>query len=115
MHTLHRFTASLLVLLALACPAWAEQISNWRSSSGNSVQMIGTQNMAFTVVVTAPDGRQSVGQGNWVSIQIPKSFTLVYPDGRTYFCKYVDDYTIGVTSRTDGQVSHWSFVNWVSR
>jgi len=114
MRTLNRFAATILVLLALASPSWAEQVSNWSSTSGSRIQMIGTQNMNFTIIVTNNQGKQAVAQARWVSTTVPKSFSASYPDGSSFFGHYVDDYTLQIDLST-GQTVYWKFVNFVSR
>lgn len=106
--------ASLVLLMALAAPSWAEQVSNWNSSSGSRVQMIGTQDWDFTIIITNNQGTQSAIRARWVSIQVPKSFSATYPDGSSIYGHYVDDYTIQVDLST-GQTVYWKFANWVSR
>jgi hypothetical protein len=114
MRTPHSLAATLLLLLALASPTWAEQVSNWSSTSGSRIQMVGSQNMNFTIIITNNQGTQAVAQARWISTQVPKSFSATYPDGSSMYGHFVDDYTIQIDLST-GQTVYWKFVNFVSR
>jgi hypothetical protein len=104
----------LFLLLVSVLPAVAEQTSEWRSSSGATVRMVGTENQTFTIYIYGNNPQPRMMQASWVSTTVPKSFTYILGDGGgAYFGKFTTDYTIRVEGR--GQVTEWQFVRWLNR
>ena len=105
----------MMIVLALATCAYAIQIIEWRSDSGNIIRLQGTENMEFHIFSTNPKGVVIAGKGQWTRTTKPKSFIIVFDNapGDIYQCTFSDDYHIKVIgSKT---INIWTFSRFISK
>ncbi|MEW6280339.1 MAG: hypothetical protein AB1758_17045 [Candidatus Eremiobacterota bacterium] len=95
----------------LSLPALARQVSEWRSTTGNTVQLSGTDQMSFDVFFIQPDGTVISGRGHWIEVR--QSFTYE-ANGNTYYCTFCND-GWGIQVQGPNGTNIWEFVRWIQR
>ena len=104
----------LVVVLVLACSQIALALQNFefRSTSGKTVRMVGTENMNFQIQLYSPNGQVATADARW--IQVKQSFRYT-TGGQSYIGNWLPGgRSIEITS-PDGTRTRWDFVRIISR
>ena len=108
---MRKFAVVIVLMGVLTSLGWSRQVSVWRSSSGSTVKLSGTEQEQFEVIIIEPDGRRRTFPGQWVEVR--NSFTY-FVAGRSYYCTFSrGGYAVQV--RSPGGSYEWKFVCWESR
>ncbi|MGE0488858.1 MAG: hypothetical protein AB7S38_06555 [Vulcanimicrobiota bacterium] len=108
---MRKFAVVMILMGCLTALGWSRQVSVWRSSSGSTVKLDGTEKEQFAVIMVGPDGSRRVFPGQWVEVR--NSFTY-FVAGRSHYCTFSrGGYSIQVRSPVGSD--EWSFVGWESR
>lgn len=100
-----------LLLLLLMAPALAEQITEWSSSTGSTIRMIGTENWDFQIQVMKPDGQSLIYPAYWIETKNSFGYEV---NGQQYYCTY-NNGGWGIQVDTGNGVTQWTFVRWISK
>ena len=103
-----------VVVLALLQPAWAWQVSEWSSSSGSVVRMVGTENQNFQIEITTNRGQTFTWNAWWVDLNYATKSFAYDVNGEIHYCNYTNN-GYSIVSKTGNTWARWDFVRWLSR
>lgn len=101
----------VLLLLLLVAPALAEQASEWTSSSGSTIRLLGTENWNFQVQVIRPDGQSLIYPGYWIEAKNSFGYDV---NGQRHYCTY-NNGGWGILVDNGSATYQWTFVRWLSK
>lgn len=101
----------VLIAFLLAAPAWARQVSEWKSTSGSQVTIMGSENMSFQIQIVTPQGQSFIYDAWWIEVRNSFGYRA---QGKEYYCTYTNK-GWSILAKTQGTTNRWDFVRWISK
>ena len=108
---MRRLWQAVLIVFLVAAPAFARQVSEWRSTSGSQVTMLGTENMNFQIQIVSPNGQSFVYDAWWIEVRNSFGYRA---QGKEYRCTYTNK-GWSILARHRNEQYRWDFVRWISK